>query len=118
MGGAGKPASPCLRGNMNKLVNELHEVAKEKGWWEAANIPEKIALIHSELSEALEDYRIGKMDIVLESGKPNGFPIEIADAVIRIFDLCGYLGIDIEQAIDIKKKYNLSRGYRHGGKKA
>lgn len=50
-------------------------------------------------------------------GKPEGIPIELADAIIRILDYCGYAGIDIDAAISQKHEYNKSRPYRHGGKK-
>lgn len=48
--------------------------------------------------------------------KPEGFPSELADVVIRVFDLCGHLDIDLEDAIRTKIKYNKSRTYKHGGK--
>ena len=81
-------------------------------------MPEKLALIHSEISEALEDYRDGLMETTVHAGKPEGFSIELADAVIRIFDLCGHLGIDLGEAVELKSAYNEMRPHRHGGKKA
>ena len=39
---------------------------------------------------------------------------ELADAVIRIADMCGYLGIDLEKHIELKMKYNATREYKHG----
>lgn len=50
--------------------------------------------------------------------KPEGFPIELADIVIRCFDLSAAMGIDLARAIEIKHRYNETRGYRHGGKAA
>jgi NTP pyrophosphatase (non-canonical NTP hydrolase) len=50
--------------------------------------------------------------------KPEGLPIELADAVIRILDYCEYAGIDLGVAIRQKMAYNELRPYRHGGKKA
>jgi NTP pyrophosphatase (non-canonical NTP hydrolase) len=47
-------------------------------------------------------------------GKPEGFPIELADAVIRIANLCHALGIDLETAIQWKMAYNKTRPFRHG----
>lgn len=112
---------------INELVKESHDRAKRKGWYDGEsadrNVPEMLALIHSEISEALEAYREGSMLVYRHHGelgefKPDGFPIELADAVIRIADLCGYLGIDLEKAIRIKSDFNETREHRHGGKRA
>ena len=103
------------------LQKEIYKINCEHGFWEDAlpNVPEKIALMHSELSEALEhirDFRefnevwIRNMD---DGKKPEGFAIELADCVIRIFDFCGWAGINLEQAIAIKLKYNRGRKYKH-----
>lgn len=76
----------------------------------------KLALIHAEISEALEEIRKNKAptEIYTEGHKPEGFPVELADAVIRIGDLCGWLGIDLEAAIIRKMAYNKSRPHKHG----
>jgi NTP pyrophosphatase (non-canonical NTP hydrolase) len=102
------------------LVKDSHERAKAKGWWaeESFNLPEKLALIHSEVSEALEEYRNDREPIYIVSGKPEGIAIELADVVIRVADLCGRMGIDLEEAIRLKSTYNETRPHRHGGKKA
>ena len=50
------------------------------------------------------------------SRKPEGVAVELADAVIRIADLCGHLGIDLEEVIEIKMAYNEGRPYKHGKK--
>lgn len=121
------------------LVADSHERAKRKGWWNdcmipipAADgmsellrefvldkIPEKLALIHSEVSEALEDYREDHMNTEIQYGnkKPVGFPSELADICIRVFDLAGALGIDLEKEITLKAQFNETRAVRHGGKK-
>jgi NTP pyrophosphatase (non-canonical NTP hydrolase) len=49
--------------------------------------------------------------------KPEGIPSEMADIIIRVLDIAGYYGIDIERAMLVKAKYNESRSHRHGGKK-
>lgn len=49
--------------------------------------------------------------------KPIGTAVELADALIRIFDLCGFYGIPLEEALLVKMQYNKTRPYRHGGKK-
>lgn len=107
--------------SVEELVYITHKNAKEKGWWEGKrSFGDLIALMHSELSEALEDYRNGKNYTEIyyeENGKPCGIPIELADTVIRIFDACGYYGIDLGHAIAAKTLYNQKRPHRHGGKK-
>lgn len=108
------------------IQDDVHQLAKDNGWWDDADIrivPEKLALIHSEVSEALEEYRNGQMELYFPSKyddnpKPEGFGVELADAVIRIYDLCGYLGIDLDSLVELKHEYNKSRPYRHGGKLA
>jgi len=109
---------------MNKLVKEAHENAVAHGWWEEdRSFGEVIALMHSELSEALEEYRAGRgfTEIYYTTDKqgqqkPEGIPIELADEVIRIFDACGRYGIDLNEAVSIKMEYNKSRPYKHGDK--
>lgn len=110
---------------IRRMCKEAHQTAVEKGWWDnPRSVPELLCLVHSELSEALEDHRKDPLldktiDFVYGDGeepKPVGFPIEIADAFIRLGDLCEYYGIDIEAAIKIKMAYNKTRPHRHGGK--
>ncbi|MHA1408870.1 MAG: hypothetical protein ACTSQY_00880 [Candidatus Odinarchaeia archaeon] len=87
---------------------EIHELAKSKGWWDTnRGIPESLCLVHSEISEALESYRNGSID---------NFGEELADAVIRIFDLAVAFDVDILSAIETKHNKNKLRTYRHGNK--
>jgi len=106
---------------IDALCKETHEWAKSKGWWDERdrNKPELLALIHSEVSEALEEYRIGRMDteLVGEKQKPCGYYSELADVVIRIADLFGVEGKSLEREIELKMAYNQKRPYRHGGKR-
>ncbi|MDO3680411.1 hypothetical protein [Paenibacillus ehimensis] len=109
-----------LKKSITQLCHDAHHNAIDKGWYEEPRtFGEMVALMHSELSEALEDHRDGWgfREIYYEGEKPCGIPIELADTVIRIFDACGYLGIDLEAAIRTKMEYNATRPQRHGGKK-
>lgn len=93
---------------------EIHNLAREKGWWDRPReVPELLCLIHSEISEALEAYRNG-----IEEGQKGCLSEELADTIIRIWDMAAYLGIDIVEAVRQKHKVNLQRPYRHGNKQA
>ncbi len=111
---------------ISKMQEQAFATAVEKGWHEggikadAEHVGAKIALMHSELSEALEAYRdegFGKWYDSERDSKPEGIASELADTVIRIGDFCGAYGINLEQAIREKMQYNETRSYRHGGKK-
>lgn len=106
--------------NITELVKTAHENAKQKGFHEESYSPlHYLMLINCELAEAAEEYR-EHGDILgaytNEKGKPLGFPIELADAVIRIADLCGKYDIDLETAIKTKIEYNKTREFKHGKK--
>lgn len=87
----------------------------------------RIALMHSELSEALEAVLIGdyeqtggkeELPGIIVQTKPEGMVVELADAVIRILDFCGAKKLDFERALREKHAYNATRPHRHGGKLA
>jgi hypothetical protein len=95
----------------------VHNTAIEKGWWEEErNDGELIALMHSELSEALEGLRHGNPP----SEKVPTFTAaeeEMADVVIRLMDMGRRRGWRIGEAIVAKAAYNATRPHKHGGKK-
>lgn len=93
--------------------------AVESGWNEfPIPVPDMIALIHSEASEALESYRDNEpISWNDKNGKPSGLASEFADIMIRIAHYAELLEIDLEYEIGRKLNYNKTRGYRHGGKK-
>lgn len=101
---------------------EVHTLAVYKGWYDppAPTAMELLALVHSEVSEAVEELRDPKgwrsRIRHREDGKPEGLPFELADIVLRVFDLADHIGVDIEAAIDEKHCYNATRPHRHGGK--
>lgn len=98
------------------LCKEAHAMSKEKGWWEKdRNDGECIALMHSELSEALEGLRKpGRSDKIPEFSQVEE---ELADVMIRIGDYCEAHGLRLTEAIRAKMDYNAGREHKHGGKK-
>lgn len=107
------------------LAKEVYAIGKASGFYDHAhNEPgfshaEKIALMHSELSEALEGLRAGPFP-----GKPDDklpsrpmVEAELADTVIRIMNYASHCGLDVAGAIVEKAAFNATRGHRHGGKR-
>lgn len=108
----------------------LHATAVNSGWYKdpqtgqtiQRNFGEMVALMHSELSEALEAHRKNLMDDKLPHR--NGIEVEFADCIIRILDTAEALGLDVAAAIIEKNRYNqqrkdhqLSERAKQGGKK-
>lgn len=124
---------------INDLCKLAHDSAVSKGFYERErNLPELLMLVVSELAEAMEAERGGEVvspgrqamarvyasDYIWNENAVKGFyenmrgtiEEEIADACIRIFDLCGYYGIDLEAWIEAKMAYNATRPAKHGKK--
>lgn len=111
---------------INEFAKEVHQNAVEHGWWdEERSFGEIIALCHSELSEALEEYRAGRpmiwyqclstddivpcrqkekcpdwlngmCEIDAIEKKPEGIAVELADCIIRVLDYMGKEGFDVD----------------------
>ena len=113
--------------NFGELQIRVHGHARNAGFYDGVDVTVesvsmKLALIHSEISEALEELRsrgVDGVDVteIEDNGKPAGFQTELADAIIRILDLAEWLGLDLGDAVEMKHQYNLTRSYRHDGKK-
>jgi NTP pyrophosphatase (non-canonical NTP hydrolase) len=100
-----------------RLQEEVHENARNHGWWDEARSPaELLCLVHSEVSEALEEVRdnqpVGKFRLSV-TGKPEGFGVELADAIIRICDFAEFYGINLTAMLRVKMQYNLTRPFKH-----
>jgi NTP pyrophosphatase (non-canonical NTP hydrolase) len=108
--------SMFLRG-WKYLENEAAAISISKGWKQPGpdNLPEKIALMHSELSEALEYARIGNPESDHLKGF-SGLEEEFADTIIRIMHVAQSMNLRVAKAIQAKLEYNKTRPQKHGGK--
>jgi NTP pyrophosphatase (non-canonical NTP hydrolase) len=98
----------------NDVAKELAETSKKKGF-KVKNDGEKIALMHSELSEALEYLRKddGPSDHIPDF---KGSEEELADCIIRIMHFAHVKKLRVAEALIAKKEFNKTRPYKHGKK--
>lgn len=103
-----------LNKQINNVVHTAHTASVHAGWWDGVDIhgdkhvvPAKLCLIHSEISEAMEGHRKNLQDDKLPHRKM--IEVELADAIIRIADLAGALGLDLGGAVVEKMAFNASR---------
>ena len=99
---------------LNECAKDCHEAAVTGGWWHDSqgkkkerNVGELLCLIHSEISEAMEGARKGLMDTHLKH--KSMMEVELADAIIRIFDLAESKDFNLGETIYEKLEYNKSR---------
>ncbi len=113
---------------LEQLQKDSYRIANAHGFYD--DIPEeaktdstflgsRLMLMVSEFAEALEEIRAGVDPRLIyyntnKPDKPEGFIIELADAIIRVADTAEWLGLDLAHAIKIKQEYNESREYKHG----
>lgn len=99
-----------MRAVLQAIITDVHATARSKGWHEAiVPLPVHLALIHSEVSEALQADRKGEGDAAVAE--------ELADVVIRVMDTAAAHGLDLAGALLMKMDTNKARPYRHGGRK-
>lgn len=115
---------------LNELADRIHAANKAKGFYDDAPLNndkdghlflfKQTALIITEVSEALEELRKStslcekEKTVYWEGDKPEGYPVEMVDALVRLLDVCAYVGFDIDAVLELKLAYNETRPYKHG----
>ena len=113
--------------NLNELRDQAHNNAKARGFYDKGqpSVGDFCANLHGEVSELWEAHRHDQLEAPCDKATAmilaGCVPLscaqeELADIIIRALDMAGALGIDLDEAVCQKMKFNATRSYRHGGK--
>lgn len=126
------PGAPQSPETILEWMTTVLQWAESKGWnrdlvkldtlGKVDSIGKQLLLMTSEITEAFEEIRSGQepdnVYYIAGTEKPEGFGIELADCVIRIFHTCAFYNINLQEMLERKMSYNETRAYRHGDKLA
>jgi len=100
------------------LAYQIDEGNNKKGFNESFSLDKALLLVHGEISEAVEELRSGhnSNEVYYNTGslKPEGFPVEVCDAIIRLLHICARCDIQLATVMQMKMEYNETRQYKHG----
>lgn len=101
--------------NFQELQRAAHDNAVRKGFWHNPSMPEKLCLVHAEVSELLEEYRkVEHEEPSTKCPELTREAEEMADILLRVMDIAEYRGVDLSRAIEVKHAYNINRPHMHG----